>query len=86
MRNLYFASYTRNNDFKSIVTVNKKQAFAVFKWASKNPTCSDVHMGGAEWLKIILFIFVQIATILIVAMTLTQTINGLFIVSLVLMN
>lgn len=45
MRNLYFASYTRNNDFKSIVTVNKKQAFAVFKWASKNPTCSDVHMG-----------------------------------------
>ena len=37
MRNLYFASYTRNNDFKSIV-----------KWASKNPTCSDVHMGGAE--------------------------------------
>tara|TARA_B100001564_G_scaffold218157_1_gene183776 strand:+ start:2543 stop:2689 length:147 start_codon:yes stop_codon:yes gene_type:complete len=48
MRNLYFASYTRNNDFKEFVTTNKKQAFAVFKWASKNPTCSDVSMGGAE--------------------------------------
>ena len=48
MKNLYFASYTRNNDFKSIVTINKKQAFAVFNWASKNPTCSDVSMGGAE--------------------------------------
>jgi len=86
MKNLYFASYTRNNDFKSIVTVNKKQAFAVFNWASKNPNCSDVSMGGAEWLKIILIILVQIATILIVAMTLTLTINGLFIVSLALMN
>ncbi len=83
MRNLYFASYTRNNDFKSIVTINKKQAFAVFKWASKNPTCSNVSMGGAEWLKIIL---VQIATIIFVAMTLTPTINGLFTVNLVLMN
>mgnify|MGYP004109270855 CR=1 FL=1 len=86
MRNLYFASYTRNNDFKEFVTTNKKQAFAVFKWASKNPTCSDVSMGGAEWLKIILIIFVQIATIIFVAMTLTQTINGLFTVSLALMN
>ena len=86
MKNLYFASYTRNNDFKSIVTVNKKQAFAVFNWASKNPTCSDVSMGGAEWLKIILIILVQIATIIFVVMTPTLTINGLFIVSLVLMN
>jgi len=48
MKNLYYASYTKNNDFKSIVTVNKKQAFAVFNWASKNPNCSDVSMGGAE--------------------------------------
>ena len=86
MRNLYFASYTRNNDFKSIVTINKKQAFAVFNWASKNPTCSNVSMGGAEWLNTILIILVQIATIIFVAMTLTPTINGLFIVSPALMN
>ena len=86
MRNLCFASYTRNNDFKSIVTINKKQPFAVFKWASKNPTCSNVSMGGAEWLKTILIILVQIATIIFVAMTLTPTINGLFTVNLVLMN
>ena len=46
--NLYYSTYTRKGEFKEFVTTNKAQAWAIFKWASKNPTCSDVHRGGAE--------------------------------------